>query len=79
MAAQLTAPAPVLPCAPLPPLLQEFKCDLLKSLSDLTLRQNDERTATLRALLDSESALEGGEGGDGAAAGGSDSQSDEGL
>lgn len=57
----------------------QFKCGLLQQLSDLTLKQNDERTATLRALLDSESALRGGEGSDGAGADGSDSESDEGL
>lgn len=36
----------------------QFKCGLLQQLADLTMKQNDERSATLRALLDSESMLD---------------------
>lgn len=49
---------------------------LLQQLSDLTLQQNDEKTATLRALLQSESLLDAVETGAGACDGlpsGSDS------
>lgn len=41
----------------MPPRAQ-FKCGLLQQLSDLTLRQNDEKSATLRSLLESESMLD---------------------
>lgn len=35
-----------------------WKCGLLQQLSDLTLKQNDEKTATLRQLIESESMLD---------------------
>lgn len=36
----------------------QWKCGLLQQLSDLTLKQNDEKTATLRQLIESESMLD---------------------
>lgn len=44
----------------------QWKCGLLQRLSDLTMQQNEEKTATLQTLLESESMLDG----DGEAAGG---------
>lgn len=39
-------------------MLLQWRCGLLQQLSDLTLRQNEEKTDTLRQLLDSESMLD---------------------
>ena len=47
-----------LPCPP-----PQFRAGLLQQLSDLQLHQNDEKTATLRALLQSESLLDAAGGG----------------
>ena len=47
----------------------QFRVDLLQQLSDLTLQQNDEKTATLRALLQSESMLDAAGAGGGASGG----------
>ena len=55
----------------------QFRAGLLQQLSDLQLHQNDEKTATLRALLQSESLLDaagGGMGGDEGLASSSDSE-----
>ncbi|KAL4443056.1 hypothetical protein ABPG77_008547 [Micractinium sp. CCAP 211/92] len=38
-----------------------WKCGLLQQLADLTLKQNDDKTATLRQLLESESILDAGD------------------
>lgn len=46
-------PMPIL-CAP---CSLQWKCGLLQQLADLTLKQNDEKTATLQQLLKSESIL----------------------
>ncbi|PSC71528.1 alpha-1,3 1,6-mannosyltransferase ALG2 [Micractinium conductrix] len=50
----------------------QWKCSLLQQLSDLTLKQNDEKTSTLRQLLESESLLDGEAGSGGEADDGSD-------
>ena len=39
----------------------QWKCGLLQRLSDLTLEQNEEKSATLRSLLESESLLDAAE------------------
>lgn len=47
------------------PASPQFKCGLLQQLADLTLAQNEEKTATLAALLNSESMLDAAEQGSG--------------
>lgn len=67
----LTAHAWLLVCS------VQWKCGLLQRLSDLTLDQNDEKSATLHTLLESESMLDAG--GAGSVCGGKDlSASDDG-
>jgi hypothetical protein len=45
-----------MPCHSL--LELQWKCNLLQQLSDLTLQQNEEKSATLKTLLESESMLD---------------------
>lgn len=83
-AGQRSTASPRLPPTPQP----QLKCGLLERLAELTLHQNEEKTATLQALLNSEGLLEdaaergqqraslGGEDGGGDGLGGGDSSSD---
>lgn len=55
----------------------QFRTGLLQQLSDLQLHQNDEKTATLHALLQSEILLDAAGGGAGEGLAGSDSEGDD--